>query len=140
MNGFVSTLWFQPGFLLVHPRFLVRRLGHKGLCSCTQVVAHMVEIKQVVVPRSKFVFYLIGYPLCPIAHGMNAAACAKLGLHGTLEELLSGGGNVALRGASIGLRLAPLGMCQADFCLLPLQLFAFAFVRLGGIWLYYPTL
>src|SRR3989304_5409122 len=41
------------------------------------------------------------------------------------------------RGAAIGQRLASLRVCQADFCLLPLQLLALAFVRQGGIGFYY---
>ena len=87
MDEFVCTLCFQPGFLLVHPCLLVRRFGRDGLCGRAQVVAHMVEIQQVVALRPEPIFYLIGYPLRPITHGMGLST-SSYALDGELNVLI----------------------------------------------------
>jgi hypothetical protein len=96
----------------------------------------MVKIKQVAALRTKLLFYLVGYPLGAIAYRMDRGVPAKACLGGARQELLPGGVHVALQGAAIGQRLAPLGVRQTNFGLFPLQFLALALVLSRGVRLY----
>ena len=102
----------------------------------------MIEIQQIAALRTKLIFYLVSYPWRAIAYRMDMGVSTKARLGGTCQELLSGGVLVALQGAAIGQRLAPLGVRQTNPGLFPLQLLAPAFIGTGGVWLddgYHPT-
>ena len=61
LQDFIGLVCFEPGFVLVHPRFLFLLGVHDGFAGCTEVVAYMKEINQVAALCAKLIFYLI-YP------------------------------------------------------------------------------
>jgi len=119
LQDFIGLVCFEPGFVLVHPRFLFLLGVHDGFAGCTEVVAYMKEINQVAALCAKLIFYLIGYPRGSVTYAMDWRTYAKPGLHSTVKEALPSGLNIALERTSKGQRLAALRVRKTYLCLLP---------------------
>ena len=91
LQDFIGLVCFESRFLFVHPCFLLLLCTDDSLTRSAEVVTYMIKINQVADLRAKFLFHLIGYPRCTVAHAMNWCACGKPGLHSTVKQAVPGG-------------------------------------------------